>query len=538
MRIYTFVVFVALLLFAAAAAPLVAAGPDLSLAPGTVITHMPASAQRYVGSPGIAILSDGAYLAKCDEFGPGTAEHRRARSFVFRSEDRGRTWQPVATIDGLFWANVFEHRGAAYLLGTTKHHGDVVIMRSTDGGRTWTDPKDSKTGLLLVGEYHTAPMPMLVHAGRIWRAVEDASNGKKWGARYSPFVMSAPVDADLLDAAAWSRSNHIRRDPSWLGGKFEAWLEGNAVLTPAGDIVDILRMHHGGEGGKAAVVRISDDGKRAEFDPQRDIVDFPGGAKKFTIRYDEKSKAYWALTNPVMPRHAGKRNAGSIRNTLALMRSTDLVNWEMRCILLYHVDTARHGFQYPDWVFDGDDMIAAIRTAYDDGLGGAHNAHDANMLTFHRFANFRDLKMSDSVIDPAELAGPPKQRVETDELIVTGMRFELGVLSDGELAFGNRQYVWNGVPGAIAGRRYTRTSGGVAAEIRVEARKDTTLLIATAPSQSAPPPGWTPVADGTFDYTDKGRTKMTLFTRSLRAGETLELPQTGWTGCLLILPPR
>ena len=42
-----------------------------------------------------------------------------------------------------------------------------------------------------------------------------------------------------------------------------------------------------------------------------------------------------------------------------------------------------------DWLFDGDDIIAACRTAYDDGLGGAHNNHDANYLTFHRIANFR-----------------------------------------------------------------------------------------------------------------------------------------------------
>jgi hypothetical protein len=29
------------------------------------------------------------------------------------------------------------------------------------------------------------------------------------------------------------------------------------------------------------------------------------------------------------------------------------------------------------------------RTAFDDGLGGAHNAHDANFLTFHRIENIR-----------------------------------------------------------------------------------------------------------------------------------------------------
>ena len=68
----------------------------------------------------------------------------------------------------------------------------------------------------------------------------------------------------------------------------------------------------------------------------------------------------------------------------------------VRCILLYHPDTAAHGFQYVDWLFDGEDIIAACRTAFDDGQGGAHNHHDANFLTFHRFANFRRLSMADS----------------------------------------------------------------------------------------------------------------------------------------------
>ena len=44
-----------------------------------------------------------------------------------------------------------------------------------------------------------------------------------------------------------------------------------------------------------------------------------------------------------------------------------------------------------------DDLIALVRTAHDDGLGGARNNHDANFMTFHRFTNFRKLTMSDSV---------------------------------------------------------------------------------------------------------------------------------------------
>ncbi|MHB8901134.1 MAG: hypothetical protein ACYC6Y_20490, partial [Thermoguttaceae bacterium] len=110
-----------------AAAVLAAAEPDFSKVPGTVITHSPASARIYIGSPGIAVLKDGTYLAKCDEFGPGTTEFASAVTNVYRSHDRGKTWKRVARIDGLFWACIFTHRDAVYLLGTTHHHGRIVV---------------------------------------------------------------------------------------------------------------------------------------------------------------------------------------------------------------------------------------------------------------------------------------------------------------------------------------------------------------------------------------------------------------------------
>ena len=45
-----------------------------------------------------------------------------------------------------------------------------------------------------------------------------------------------------------------------------------------------------------------------------------------------------------------------------------------------------------DWQFDGDDIIALSRTAFD----GARNFHDANYFTFHRIADFRQLTMEDA----------------------------------------------------------------------------------------------------------------------------------------------
>ena len=31
-------------------------------------------------------------------------------------------------------------------MGTWKHHGNLIIRRSTDGGNTWTEPTNSATG--------------------------------------------------------------------------------------------------------------------------------------------------------------------------------------------------------------------------------------------------------------------------------------------------------------------------------------------------------------------------------------------------------
>jgi hypothetical protein len=97
-----------------------------------------------------------------------------------------------------------------------------------------------------------------------------------------------------------------------------------------------------------------------------------------------------SLSNYIPPEFRGPTPAGT-RNTLALVNSPDLRNWRVVATILQHKDRAKHGFQYVDWLFDRKDIIAASRTAYDDGEGGAHSAHDANYLTFHRISDFRSM---------------------------------------------------------------------------------------------------------------------------------------------------
>lgn len=374
-----------LLLSLALSVSLAADAPETP--PGIVIDHLPAASRQYVGSPSIATLPGGEYVASHDIFGPGSTNDR---TVVFASRDRGRTWARRAEIDGQWWSTLFSHRGSLYLMGTSRENGFCVIRRSEDGGRTWTTPKDGSSGLLLGdGRYHCAPVPVVLHRGRIWRAMEDTMGPGSWGSYFHVFMMSAPEEADLLKAESWTCSSRLGRDPGWLNGAFKGWLEGNAVVTPEGGIVDMLRVDvPAGHPEKAALVQISADGEAATFDPATGFVDMPGGAKKFTVRYDPESRAYWSVASIVAAPYRD-RVPGQTRNTLALVSSGDLRKWSVRSVLLSHPDPVQHGFQYVDWLFDGDDIIAVCRTAFDDGEGGAHNYHDANFLTFHRIAGFR-----------------------------------------------------------------------------------------------------------------------------------------------------
>jgi hypothetical protein len=400
---FSFLLFLACGHFAAATAPPMTP-------PGVIIDHMPSDRGTYVGSPTIVMLPDGAYLAAHDEFGP-KMNKQAAVSRVFRSDDKGKTWKQVGKIEGrgAFWSSLFFHRGSLYLLGSTKEYGDLVIRKSTDAGVTWTEPIDEKTGLISAnGRYHCAPTPVIVHNGRIWRGFEDAQGPGGWGSHFRAFMLSAPEDADLLNAASWTFSNRIGRDPTWLDNHFGGFLEGNAVVAPDGKLVDILRVERNPEGQTAAMIHISDDGKAATFDPAKDFFTMPGGPVKFTIRFDPQTKKYWSLMNHVLPQHKNAvAKPASIRNCIALACSDNLRDWEIRSILLYHPDTKTHGFQYIDWLFDGNDLIAACRTAHDEPAAAdgkspaqAHNFHDANYLTFHRVENFREKSMKDSVKIP------------------------------------------------------------------------------------------------------------------------------------------
>lgn len=340
--------------------------------PGIVIDHQPAATRQYIGSPSIAILPDGVYVASHDYFGAGSTESTSAVTRIFRSADRGKTWRKTGELQDQFWSNLFVHRGRLYLMGTTSEYGRVVIRASSDGGITWSDP----SYLTNEPNYHTAPVPVAVHSGRIWRAMEYHPPGP-WGF-FEALIFSAPIKSDLLNPRNWQSTARMPYPHDAAVGKH--WLEGNAVVTPKGELLNILRVDNVE---KAALIRVRDN--QPEF---LEFIDLPGGAKKFTIRYDRRSRRYWALTNPA----PGVEKPASVRNTLSLISSRDLHQWRVERTVASHPDALKHGFQYADWQFDGKDLAAVVRVAFDDADGGANNFHDANYLTFIRIPDFRRRK--------------------------------------------------------------------------------------------------------------------------------------------------
>lgn len=356
--------------------------------PGVVVNYIHPedysyrSSGRSPASPSLVRLPCGALLASHDVFWGGGGQNLTK---IFSSEDDGRTWHYLTDVFPCFWGKLFVHRGLLYLLGMSTEYGDLELFRSDDGGAHWSRPAIlCKGGDAARGGPHKAPMPVVAHAGRLWSAV-DYGCWAKGG--HASGVVSVHEDADLMDPASWVVTPFLPFDRNWPGllpADHPGLLEGNVVVAPDGGLVNFLRYNSAPSYGKAVKLRVDVDHPAAPLRFEA-AVDFPGNMSKFTILRDPVTGRYYSLVNRVTSCETWQRNI------LTLTSSADLLHWKIeRDILNYEdngwpEDRTKVGFQYVDWIFDGDDLLALSRTA----VNGAYNFHNANHITFHRIRNFR-----------------------------------------------------------------------------------------------------------------------------------------------------
>lgn len=239
---------------------------------------------------------------------------------------------------------------------------------------------------------------MVTAKGRIWTAVE--AWGGAWPQSFRSAVLSAPEDADLLDARSWQFSSLVSYPRSWQDiWPWRGFLEGNFVVAPDGRFLVVLREQKY-DGGRVHLVELSDNGLTGI---PKGPMPFPGGAKKFSIKYDQVSGRYWTLTSylqtePHVPRgrlHLPYASwfyqAMNVRQYQLLMSSKDLYSWQPHQVVVE--TTSVESASYSDFIFSGDDLLVVLRCALVDEHGQhANNPNYGNAIGFKRLRNFRQLE--------------------------------------------------------------------------------------------------------------------------------------------------
>ena len=124
-------------------------------------------------------------------------------------------------------------------------------------------------------------------------------------------------------------------------------------------------------------------------------------------------------------------------------------------------------------------------------------------------------------------------RFDSDALSIESP-LQIAALKNGGKAYANRDYTWIDVIPEIDGRTYLQTSGGVARDIVVRAKRDIKLEILIGGELSNSDA--VKKNDVAARYTDSSKTPLTLYEKTLKAGDVWVVPFMTWTGTLVLLP--
>ena len=403
-----------------------------------IIYESPNPLDIYCYSPAITVLPSGRIVLTMDLGGKGVTSLDGPKGSrngfitqgkVFISDDKGRSWRHTADFPFMH-ARPFMAGDSLYVLG---HCVQLMIMRSDDGGVTWTEP----SVLTDKGDWHQAPCNVHNAKGNIYLVMENIvpNDLTIWPvSQIEPVLMRANENADLLLPESWTYSSSMTAkeaipsesldyfgipffeetphyDPKQLNCAPIGWLETNIVQftdpdhywhDPTGNTFHLWMRAHTGGTGYAAIAKVveKEDGtmetllERAPSGKICALVPCPGGQMKFHILYDEKTALFWLLSSQStdsmtkadkLPKERYDL-PNNERHRLQLHFSKNCIDWCFAAMVAIG-DSPKQSRHYASMAIDGDDLYIASRS----GDSRAKDAHNGNLITFHTIPNFRSL---------------------------------------------------------------------------------------------------------------------------------------------------
>ncbi|MGI5923337.1 MAG: sialidase family protein [Lentisphaeria bacterium] len=378
-----------------------------------IIYRSPWPQDLYCYTPSLANGFNGRLLLSFDIAGPGLKKFPGPKTdigdfgsnqlHIYFSDDRGRNWQPSATL-AMLHARIFKAGKALYVIG---HSGRLIISRSDDNGETWSRPTVLNEGPL---NWHQSACSMDYRHGKVYLSMEHMPFKDRWGSAGDPILMAAREEDDLCRPASWTFSNKAEflaltpRSTDICGANPSCWLESNVVriYDPNHRLYDpedrsvllflrlrsmldnyaaVLKGYEAPDGSLSLDTVKQPDGTPLLYVP------FPGGGMKFQIAYDEQDKLYWLIATQTawhgMNKHA---TFSRERRRLELYYSQNLFDWGSAGMVA--IGPAEHASRhYASLLIVDEDMLVLSRSGDLD----AKSRHDTNLITLHRIPNFRRL---------------------------------------------------------------------------------------------------------------------------------------------------
>lgn len=380
------------------------------LAPDFVrVFHNP-NREFYVEGPGLIKLGENKLLAVVPVVPRQEwSEQRRATqsvTHIMLSNDGGGAWTEVSSLP-CYSAAPWMHEGTLYLFankgGTKVRNDDLLLLRSTDDGRTWSEPVT-----LFQGHFWNCHTGMVQRDKKFYWATDDLALGNKRG----PRIIAGDLSGDPMNPAAWRLSNPVPFPgvpEAMTNRKFDSlssqYLEPNVIdVQGTLRVLATVKPRRQSTAGLCAVFDFEDKGKDTPIELKfTQFHPMPGGQLKFCVIWDEESKMFWATANLVVDsqgindwyRKAEEKGTvryasglgGNDRRFLMLMYGIDGLNWfQAGCIA--QAPKVSQSFMYARPVIDGDDLAIIARSSID-----APDQHDADYATFHRVKDFRSLAL-------------------------------------------------------------------------------------------------------------------------------------------------